>query len=230
LSTDRKIGAVIPAHNEAGEIGPLVDAVRGRIPLVLVVDDGSSDGTGAVAAAHGAEVVRHEVCRGKGAALKTGFARLLGQGCAAAVTMDGDGQHRPEDLEAFLRAWRIHPGTDVFVGSRKITGTDMPFIRRATNLAMSLLISFIAFQLVPDTQNGFRLIRRNVLSSVRTGTSHFDMETEFLIKASWRGFRIRPVPVATIYRDERSKIRPMKDTTRFFRMLLGLFADVVRHR
>jgi len=223
LTDARRIGVVIPAHNEAQSIGALVQKVLERVPLVVVVDDGSLDKSGEIARENGAEVIRHKICLGKGAALRTGFSFLLEAGCEAVITMDGDGQHLPEDIDKFLRAWQIHPGTDIFVGTRKIAGTQMPIIRKITNLAMSLLISLIAIQYIPDTQNGFRLIRKNVLASIPTTASHFDMETELLIRASWHGFRIRPVPVMTVYSKEHSKVRPIQDTLRFFKMLFLLF-------
>jgi len=96
----------------------------------------------------------------------------------------------------------------------------MPFLRRLTNVTMSLLISCTARQRIPDSQSGYRLIRRDVLEDVRLYTDHFETESELLIRASWRGHRIGAVPITTIYGEEKSKIRASKDTIRFAKMML----------
>jgi len=108
----------------------------------------------------------------------------------------------------------------IFIGKRKIISTDMPLIRRITNTSMSILISLFSFQWIPDTQCGYRLIKKEVVEKLNLLTSHYETESEILIKASWKGFRIISVPIQTVYRTERSQIRPVRDTIRFFRMIL----------
>jgi glycosyltransferase involved in cell wall biosynthesis len=230
LSILKDVWVLIPAHNEESAIGELVRDVRTLIPRVLVVDDGSRDATSEKARAAGAVVVRHEVCTGKGGALRTGFSRLEKEGCVAALAMDGDGQHLVSDVPKFLAAYRRRSDIGMWVGKRRIRGTEMPFIRRATNIAMSFLISLLAVQYVPDTQNGFRLVRLRAVSGMDFVSSHFETESEILLRASWRGERIGSVPIETVYSDERSKIRPSADTARFFTMLFRLVFSACKSR
>ncbi len=230
----RDIAVLIPAHNEEKAIGGLVAELKGKYKTVVVVNDGSSDKTALCAGDSGAVVLTHPVCRGKGEALKTGFAYLAKQDVDAVITMDGDGQHTVEDAANFERAYRRNKSVCMWVGKRKIKGTEMPFIRRLTNISMSLAISMLSFQWIPDTQNGFRLIKREVIEKIRLCTSHFETESELLIKCGWRGYRISSVKISTVYASEKSKINPYTDTMRFFLMLLiiifPLFARITECR
>lgn len=214
------IAILIPAHNEEKTIASLVSELKKSYAEVVVVNDGSSDRTGILAKESGAVVLTHPVCCGKGAALKTGFSYVLQHRIPAVITMDGDGQHPVSDVHNFEEAYRRNHRPAVWVGKRKIRGTEMPLIRRMTNISMSIIISFLAGQWIPDTQCGFRLLKREVLERVRLYTSNFETESELLIKAGWCGFRISSVTISTVYSEEKSKIRPGRDTVRFFRMLL----------
>ncbi|MCX8082505.1 MAG: glycosyltransferase family 2 protein [bacterium] len=222
---NKEIAVLIPAHNEEKAIGGLISELKKKFETVIVVDDGSSDRTGILARENGAIVLRHPVCKGKGEALKTGFRYVLekGEGISAILTMDGDGQHRIEDIENFIRGYYRNKNISIWVGKRKIKGTKMPFIRRLTNISMSLSISFFSLQWIPDTQCGFRLIKKDVIKNIRLLTSHFETESELLIKAGWKMYRIGSVPISTIYSEEKSKINPTRDTLRFFGMLLIIF-------
>ncbi len=213
---------VIPAHNEARSIFWLVLRLKQIFPLVVVVDDGSRDDTGKKAAEAGAIVLRHNVCQGKGAALKTGFQQALKLGVKAVLTMDADGQHRVEEAPAFIQAWKKSPAVSIWLGRRNFRAEKMPFLRRVTNLVMSFLISFLGRQFIPDTQTGYRLIKNDVLKVINLVTNHFETESELLLKACWKGFKIGWVPISTVYGEEKSKIRPVPDTLRFIRMLAAL--------
>jgi len=219
---EENLAILIPAHNEAESIGNLVREVKKIVPDVFVVDDGSTDDTGKIAEENGAIVIRHSVCLGKGAALKTGFAYLKKLSFNQFITMDGDGQHLPSDIHIFLKALRKNKRAGIIVGKRKIIGTNMPFLRRITNLSMSLLISLLACQWIPDSQNGFRAIRKEVVEKMKLITDHFETETEILLRASWKGVKIVSVPVTTVYNKKRSKIKPVQDTVNFFLMILKI--------
>ncbi len=216
----KDIAILIPAHNEEKAIGALAAKLKEKYETVIVVNDGSSDRTASCAGESGAVVLTHPVCKGKGAALKTGFEYVVKQGIDAVITMDGDGQHTVEDVSEFEKAYRRNKNVAMWVGKRKIKGTEMPAIRRLTNISMSLAISLLSGQWIPDTQNGFRLIKREVIEKIRLCTSHFETESELLIKCGWRGYRISSVKISTVYASEKSKINPNADTVRFFKMLL----------
>jgi len=217
-----EIAVLIPAYNEEKNIGILVSKLKKNYSSIIVVDDGSTDRTNLYARENGAVVLSHPACRGKGEALKTGFMHVMENNIAAVVTLDGDGQHPVEDIPGFEKAYRRNKRAGVWVGKRRIKGTKMPLIRRMTNMSMSVFISFLAGQWIPDTQCGFRLIKREVISAVKLNTSHFETESELLIKASWKGFAISSVCISTVYDDEKSKIRPLTDTKRFFIMLASI--------
>ena len=209
---------IVPAYHEARSIKAVVRGIQRHIPDVIVVDDGSLDDTGMQAEAAGAKVIRHETNRGKGAALETGFRSARDGHFGYVITMDGDGQHAPEDIPHFLAAYAA-TGVPVLVGNRMNDTRAMPVVRRMTNRFMSWLLSREMGQRVPDTQCGYRLYKLEVIPEARVESERFAAESEILIELSGKGLRIGSVPVATLYGTEQSKIRPFHDSLRFFRML-----------
>ncbi len=210
-----KICIIIPIYNEAGTIGQIVQAIRAKGMDVLVIDDGSSDGGGAMARTHGAALMTHTERKGKGASLQDGFDYIVKHNYDGVIAMDGDGQHAVEDLENFLNKAQQFP-EDIVTGNRMDSCANMPWLRYNTNRVMSWLISLICKQNIPDTQCGFRYISRKILQEVQLTCKDFEIETEVLIQASRKGFYVHSAPIKTIYRDEKSKINPLRDTLRFF--------------
>lgn len=211
-----KICILIPAHNESETIGSLVGAVKERGLDVVVIDDGSGDNSGEIAKEKGAHVIRHEQKQGKGASLSEGFKYILKQNYTGVITMDGDGQHDPDDLDFFFKA-ASESNAGVIVGNRMHNAKKMPLVRYLTNRFMSFIISFVCHQSIKDTQCGYRYIRSDVLRSIKLNCNDFEIETEILIKAAKKNYIITSVPVQTIYRSEKSSINPIKDTIRFFK-------------
>jgi len=207
---------VIPCLNEAATIEPLVKEVHKILPSVIVVDDGSADPTASLAANAGAEVIRHERPRGKGAALAVGWKRAQERGFSWALSMDGDGQHAPSDIPAFLKC-AAESGAKLIVGNRMIEARAIPWLRRQVNRWMSRRISRLTGRVLPDTQCGFRLMHLGAWSQVHLKADHFEIESELLCKFIAADQSVEFVPVQVIYRNERSKIRPMRDTHRWFR-------------
>jgi glycosyltransferase involved in cell wall biosynthesis len=209
---------VIPAFREEARIAEVVRAARRHVELVVVVDDCSPDRTSAEATAAGALVLRHEINRGKGAGLKTAFAKLAELGYAHAITMDGDGQHDPEQLPAFLVAL-AEPDVALVLGNRFADPRGMPFVRRCVNAGMSWLISRLCRVRIPDSQCGYRGVALANPAVLAAKSDHYDYETEVLVLTARAGGRISSIPVRTIYRGETSKIRPVRDTLRFLKLL-----------
>lgn len=214
-----KICILIPCHNEAQAIGGLVEKLRARGLDVVVVDDGSEDGSGAIAAAQGAHVITIPERGGKGNAMQKGFEYIVDHGYDALIVLDGDGQHAVEDVPVFIEHYKT-TNASVINGNRMKDRKDMPFVRMVTNKFMSWMISMVCGQKIADTQCGFRLISCGVLRNIKLTSTNFEIESEILIKASRKGFKIDSVGVQTIYQDEQSKIHPVKDTVRFFKYLL----------
>ncbi len=208
----------MPAYLEQGRIGEVIRSVLSIIRPVIVIDDGSPDQTAQEAAAAGAIVLRHAHNLGKGVALFTGFKYAREHGFDHLLTMDADGQHAPSDIPRFLDIY-AGSGLPVLVGNRMGNPRSMPLIRRWTNRFMSGYLSREMKQSVPDTQCGFRLYRCAVLPSEAPVSSGYAAESEILLHLAARGVRMGSVPITVIYRDEISKIRPLRDTIRFFRMI-----------
>ncbi len=215
----QRICVIIPAFREEKRIANVVREVRKSGLDVVVVDDGSEDGTSATAKDAGATVIRLEQNCGKGVALNTGFDYARNNGYDAVITMDADGQHDPVEVPKFIEAY-VRTGIPVLVGNRMAAPESMPFVRRMTNRFMSWLLSRVMGQYVPDTQCGYRLYRCDVIPFVSAQSERFAAESEILLHVAARGIRIGAVRISTIYADEKSKISPAKDTMRFLQMLL----------
>ncbi len=205
---------LIPVYNEFKEIGRLVESLKKKGFPVAVIDDGSTDDSGVIAKQKGAVVIRHEKNQGKGRSLQDGFDYVLKENYACVVTIDGDGQHDISDIDQFITKANEYPAS-VITGTRMNNPKEMPFIRFLTNRVMSWIISSLCQQTIPDTQCGFRLISCEVLRELKLTSGDFEIETEVLMKASKKGFKIYSVPIKTIYRGEASKINPLIDTFRF---------------
>jgi len=212
---------VIPAYQARQTIRPLVKEIRVLGFSVIVVDDASTDGTAEEAEAAGASILRRSLNGGKGAALRDGISAALQRGCDWVLALDADGQHLASEIPLLLKEAE-RSGADLLVGNRMERPRGMPLDRRLTNRFMSFLISRLAGQRVPDTQCGFRMIRRRVLETVRLTCDRFEVESEMIVRSAWAGFRIVSVPVSSVYRRQISFIRPIRDTVRFLRFLWQL--------
>jgi glycosyltransferase involved in cell wall biosynthesis len=213
---------LIPTFNESEKIGSVVRKIRDCGYSVIVVDDGSSDGTAVEARRSGAEVLSSDVNHGKGATLTRGFRHFLTRKYPALAIMDGDGQHDPFELDRFLAAMDTGPA-EVVVGNRMGNPEGMPWDRRLTNRLMSRVISGLAGQNIEDSQCGYRALRRAVLERVSFHTQHFEIESEMLLEASRAGFRIASIPIQSVYDGEKSRIRPFLDAARFVKFLISYF-------
>jgi flavin-dependent dehydrogenase len=206
---------LIPVFNEAATIGDIVERARLHGP-VLVVDDGSTDATAARAAAAGAEVVTLEARRGKGAALRRGFAEARRRGVARVVTLDGDGQHEPDEIPRLLKVATEEPAALVIggrlTGLTESPGRVIPAARLAALRVAGFFIDWLSGVAVLDTQSGFRVYPASLLAAVSPRRGGFVLETEMLLRAADRGVTIREVPVTPIhFEDRRSRFRPARD-------------------
>jgi glycosyltransferase involved in cell wall biosynthesis len=211
--------ALIPAYNEAERIGDVVKLARPHVDEVVVVDDGSVDDTIGVAERAGARVLRHQQNRGKGASIATALDYFRRSAAEMAIFLDADGQHDPTEIGKFVEAAE-KGGVDVVVGTRMSDARKMPLVRLWTNRFTSWVTSELSGQRVPDSQCGYRLVRRTVLKDLKLTTARFETETEMLIQAGRAGHKIGCVPICTIYQAERaSRIHPWRDTVRFFKLV-----------
>ena len=210
-----RAACVIPAYQAADTIAAVVQGVRAHAPalLIVVVDDGSTDATFRAATLSGADhVCRHDINRGKGSALLTGFTHLfaLDQTVDAVVTVDSDGQHDPACLPALLAALE---SADLVIGARKRRGTSMPMHRRIANAISTRAIAWCAGRPIRDAQCGFRGIRRSLLERVPHVGERYEAETAFVIRAARAGAIIAQVAIPTRYGPP-SHFRPLRDAAR----------------
>ena len=204
--------ALIPGYQEGPRIGAVVDAARVYLP-VLVVDDGSTDDTAAQAEAAGATVIRQVPNQGKGVALREGFRSALERDVEAVVTLDGDGQHDPAEIPAFLAAFEA-TRSELIVGKRNFRA--MPPVRRLSNTAGGLLFSMAVGRRIPDNQCGYRLIGRRLMTELLESTEDgFAFEVEMIARCIAMDRPIAWVPIRTIYGGEPSHIQPWAHFTSF---------------
>lgn len=212
MEWENKIAALIPAYNEGRAIKPVLNQTQDILPVV-VVDDGSQDGTDRVAEEAGATVIRHAENRGKGAALHTGFAWALENKLKAVVTIDADGQHDPREIPKFLVIHRSEQPALV-IGRR--TFSEMPFPRGYSNPFGSWLLSQIVGEKIYDNQSGYRLYDRSLLQVLDFGSDGFEFEVEVIGAALQHDMKIAWVDIRTIYgTDTQSYFHPLKDSWRF---------------
>ena len=207
--------AVIPARDEAGRVGAVVRSVLRHVPVAWVVDDGSTDATGAEARSAGARVLRHDRPRGKGASLRTGWAAAMHAGVEWMVLLDGDGQHDPADIPALVTA--AGEASRLVVGNRMASPGPMPWSRRLANRWLSARVSATAHQSIPDSQCGFRVAHLPALASLAIRSEGFEIESELCLAFSRAGFAVVSVPVRCIYGGQPSRISPWRDGLRWWR-------------
>ena len=205
--------AVIPAFNEAATIGQVVEGLRGQVDHILVVDDGSTDVTASVARRAGAEVLAHGTNRGKGHAVRSAIEWLATRDFTHALILDGDMQHLPSEAHLLLEA-AARTGVDMVLGQRRFERQAMPASRYYANRLGSRALSRFVGSRFSDTQCGFRVVRVDALRGIRLRARGYEIETEMLVKLSRRRARITTVPVTAVYAGQRSKLRPVRDTTR----------------
>jgi glycosyltransferase involved in cell wall biosynthesis len=201
--------ALVPAYQAAGTVQAVVSGLRRHVARVLVVDDGSTDETGRVAAAAGAEVLRMRANGGKGSAVRAGLARVLESDASHVAFVDADGQHDPADLPALLAA--ALDGDDFVIGSRMADPEAMPPVRYKTNEIGSRILTRMTGHEIRDGQSGYRVVAAELLRRLRLTARGYSIETEMLLKAAPYVKRFREVPVRAVYGGP-SHYRGFRDT------------------
>jgi glycosyltransferase involved in cell wall biosynthesis len=217
------IAVVIPAHNEAATIADIVRRARQQVEWVIVVDDGSRDDTTVRAETTGATVLRQPDNQGKGASLWRGMQTAVERGAEAVITLDADGQHRPEDIPKLLEARQRWPGCPI-IAARLKCREAAPRLRRFANGMADFWVSWAAGCPIPDTQSGFRLYPADFLrraSRPARGQRGFAFESALLIQAGRQRRYPGAVAIETIYHAQGrpSHYRPWRDTLRIVNLV-----------
>ena len=218
-----RLAIVIPAFNEMRTIRAVAEDALREASIVIVVDDGSTDGTLDALAGLPVRIVRHANNLGKAAALWSGFDVALAEGVDYVATIDGDGQHHASDLRRLVQAALLHPSA-IIIGARLLDRANAPVSRRIANRVADFWISWAAGYPIADSQSGERLYPASLLRVVEAAhdrRTSFTFESEVLIRGMRRGYSSVSVPVRTIYASggRRSHFRPVRDIARIVSMV-----------
>src|SRR4030042_5826502 len=223
------IAILIPAYNEEKYIGGVIKGCLEYSLDIIVVDDGSTDNTikiiESIKTPENIKIIpiKHIVNKGKGQSLKTGFNHIIKDNYSGVITIDADGQHDTREIKNFLEVIEKE-NPDLIIGNRLGNTKNMPFIRLATNIFTSWIISNIAGRRISDVQSGFRYISAKALRNIKLETKNFDTEPEIVIKSSWFGYNIKNIPISTIYnKDFVSYVNPVTDTIKFFKLVFNSY-------
>lgn len=226
-----RVVAVVPAYFAESTAGEVVRALselwpkQEGLPPVIVVDDGSRDGTSEVARAAGAYVLRHPRNRGKGAALATGMERALRFGAEAVVTVDADGQHPAE--EAVRLAQHPAPLDALVLGIRDLAGAGAPRANQRSNAISNFFLSRFAKRPLADTQCGLRRYPVAKTLALAPRARGYGFEAEVVLRAARAGWPIAEVPIRVLYPpDRRTHFHPVRDPARIvFRVVSTLLSE-----
>lgn len=221
----RSYWVVIPAHNEAHTVRDVAMRARQQCPHVIVVDDGSTDGTAGVFAGLDVVLLINEKNLGKAGSLCRGFERALAEGATGVITLDADGQHAPEEIPFLIKQALDEPG-EFLIGARRRDQRKTSFWRYGANRVADFWIGWAAGAPIEDSQSGFRLYPSTLLRAIDVPyerSRSFVFESEMLIEAARRGFVIQNVPVTVMPRSgpRPSHFRPLLDIARITRMVAG---------
>jgi glycosyltransferase involved in cell wall biosynthesis len=198
------VAVVLPAYNESAAIGQVIfripREINGHEVLAIVVDDGSTDGTGDAARAQGAYVVRHLTNLGVGAATITGLRAAQAVDAEIIVTMDADGQHNPEEIVRLVQCL-IEGPFDVVIGSRILDRRGMPTSRFVANLLLNALTYVVYGKIVSDSQSGFKVFSRDAAEALDLRSSGYEICSEIVGEIYRKNLCYKSVPVKSIYTD-----------------------------
>lgn len=227
MKNNKKIALLIPAYNEEEYIQGVIKSCTSYGMDIIIIDDGSSDSTAEKvrslisSSGNNLKLLVHPENIGKGKALITGFEYIVNNDYAGVITLDADGQHDPDEIKDFLKIVRDE-SPDLVIGNRLGNTSGMPFIRLATNVFTSWIISNIAGKKVSDVQSGYRYLKSDALRKIKLRTSNFDTEPEIVMRAGWHNMKILNIPIKTIYHDNfTSYVNPVTDTIKFFKLVFN---------
>ncbi len=202
-----KVIVALPAYNEEKYIGSLVLLAKRYADKVIVVDDGSTDGTAEIAGLAGAVVIRHEQNQGKGVAIQSIFAEARKRSADILVILDADCQHRPEEIPLLTKA--VAEGSDLVIGSRKVQSASIPPYRRAGQKVIAYFSRILSQQEISDTESGFRARSRGAIAEIQLKERGFAVESEMISVAVKKGLKVTEVSISAIYTKDGSTLNPV---------------------
>ncbi|MDD5634318.1 MAG: glycosyltransferase family 2 protein [Candidatus Omnitrophica bacterium] len=213
-----KIAAVIPAYNAENYIKNVINAVQRQNIDVIVVDDGSIDGTLAVIKKETPYFLTHSVNTGKGSALRDGFKYAVQRGYDLVITLDSDGQHNPDEIPNFIEKIQTD-ALGMVIGNRMHEPKGMPFQRVLVNKLYSKILTGMCKTDLPDPLCGYRIYRMELVKQLNLTANGYEVVIESILEAVGKGFKIGAIDIECIYGDQKSYIRPLRDAVRTFRLM-----------
>ena len=222
------IHVLIPSYKSASLLNRFIPALLKRVPAenICIVDDASYDGTYDVCESFNIKYLAHNLNRGKGAALSTGFKYLIENGASWIITMDADGQHSPDDISCFINEIRKNPCIGICIGARNMKAGIMPLDRICSNRLTSWIMSILSGVRIIDSQCGYRIYSSELLKRIQIEYNRFEMESEVILKSVWEGYAVCFTNVQTLYLDGKSHISHFKDTFRWVVAVLKIWTDL----
>lgn len=218
-----RVGIVIPAFNEKNQIRKVVEATQKYVDQIIIVDDGSKIPLESVVMPEkNITVLRHKINLGKGAAMKTGCFAAKKMNLDIVIFMDGDDQHKPEDIPKFIDSFNQDPELDIIFGSR-IIGKDMPLIKMLGNKFLSIATSILFGIYISDTQSGFRGFRLAAFKKIFWDSTRYSVETEMVVNTGKKKLKYKEIEIKTIYHDDYKGTTIIDGIRIFFNMLTWRF-------
>jgi len=219
LENKNNIAAVIPFFNESRTINQIVNNTLQYVDCVIAIDDGSTDDSSSkIPKNKNITLLRFNVNRGKGFALREGLNEGVKKGYTQLITIDADLQHNPDEIPLLIYELK---NFDIIIGNRLNNLGNMPLHRRMSNKITSFLLSLKTGKKLTDCQCGFRVYRAGVIKNIKTVKNGYEAESEIIIKAIRKGYKIGFTDISTIYGNEESKMSPVKTTFNFIKVLFN---------
>jgi glycosyltransferase involved in cell wall biosynthesis len=213
-----KVCVLIPTYNNSKTLRSVIAGILDYTENIIVVNDGSTDATGEILKEFpGINVIGYEQNRGKGFALRTGFAKAVELGFHYAISIDSDGQHYADDLPQFLEKLKLHPNA-IIIGARNMDQSSVPGKSSFGNKFSNFWFKLETGIKITDTQSGYRLYPVKLLNEINYFTRKYEFEIEVLVRAAWMGIEVVQVPVKVFYPEKEERVshfRPFRD---FFRI------------
>jgi glycosyltransferase involved in cell wall biosynthesis len=222
-SNQMKVIVGLPAYNEEKYVGTVVLQAKQYATEVIVVDDGSTDRTGAVAGLAGAAVIRHESNRGYGSAVRTIISEARVRDADALIILDADSQHNPSEIPSLVAA--ISEGYDVVIGSREMQKHMIPRYRRVGQKVLGGLTNLLSGEKIADTESGFRAYSRKAINELDLKETGMAISSEIIKSAAAKKLRIGEVPVSVSYTGDGSSLNPVSHGTGVLRSLFIMISE-----